>query len=93
MVRTAIAGEIDVGAGRFEGILVYVTGNRLVTVDDAGRELLHSVPSDAEVWYRGKRRVVADLIVGSLIRIMVRPDDESVAAAVTCLHIPGAELD
>ncbi len=72
-----------------EGKLVKLSGDKLTSASSEGGEHHYTVAKEAKVTCDGKDAKLADLKLGSTIRLTVCKDDENRILAVDCgKHIP-----
>jgi hypothetical protein len=76
----------------FEGEVVSMTGNRLVTTNSAGKEFSHTLASDARLSCDGAACTPADLKPGTRIRVTTQKDDRNVVTGIEILD-DDSELD
>ncbi|HMP78145.1 MAG TPA: hypothetical protein PKD54_01715 [Pirellulaceae bacterium] len=67
----------------FEGILVSMSGNKLVMSNAEGREYSHTLANDAKLTCDGKTCKANDLPTGGRIRVTTEEDDRH---TVTCVE-------
>lgn len=69
-------------AKAYEGKVVGVDGDKLTTMRSEGEQHHYTVAKDAKVTCDGKPSKVADLKVGTHVRVTPHKDDKTVATAV-----------
>lgn len=72
----------DSPAKAHEGKVVSMTGDKLTTTCDAGKEHCHTVAKDAKVTCDGHASKAADLKAGTSVRVTTHKDDKTIATAV-----------
>lgn len=71
------------------GKVVSVTGDKLTTTCDQGKQHCHTVAKDAKVTCDGQAAKPMDLKAGTQVRVTTHKDDKNVATAVESgKHIP-----
>ena len=81
----AAVGQKEACSNMFEGEIVSVTGNNLVTKCSKGNEHSYQLEPDAELNCDGTDCQVEDLKIGSKVRVTTKQDDQKVATCVECL--------
>jgi hypothetical protein len=79
-------GRHETAAATYEGRIVNLIGDRLVTNCD-GEEHWHTVEPDVKVMRGGSAFKIEDLKPGTRVQITTRKDDHSVAVEVECLPV------
>lgn len=72
-------------SNQFEGEVVRVSGNTLVTKCSQGNEHTYQLDSDADLSCDGTDCEVADIKVGSKVRVTTKQNDQKAATCVECL--------
>lgn len=78
-------GKHETALAVYEGTIVSLTADRLVTVSN-GEEHWHTVEPDVKVMHAGSAYKLEDLQPGTQVRITTRKDDHSVAVEVESLQ-------
>lgn len=66
-----------------EGKVVSMTGDKLTTACNDGKQHCHTVSKDAAITCDGVAKTPADLKAGTPVRVTPHKDDKNVATAVT----------
>ncbi len=81
--------KTQVAANSCDGKLVNIKGDKLTSTCAKGHDHHYSLAKDAKVSCDGKDSSLADLKVGSTIRMTMSKDDKSKIMAIDCgKHIP-----
>ena len=72
----------DSPAKTHDGKVVSVTGDKLTTTCDAGKQHCHTIAKDAKVTCDGQTSKAADLKSGTHVRVTTHKDDKTIATAV-----------
>jgi hypothetical protein len=72
-------------AGKFEGKVVSITGDKLVMANRDGKEYSHALAEDAQVMCDGMPCKAEDLKAGSKIRVTTKERDRNVATCIEAL--------
>lgn len=83
----------DVKESRHDGKFVSTSGNSFVMTNKAGKEHSHTLATDAKVTCDGAACKLADLKVGTKIRVTTKPDDLKVATHVEAIDVQATFAD
>lgn len=72
----------DSPAKTHEGKVVGMTGDKLTTTCDSGKQHCHTVAKDAKVTCDGQASKAADLKAGTTVRVTTHKDDKTIATAI-----------
>lgn len=72
-------------AGKFEGKVVSITGDKLVMANKEGKEYSHALADDAQVTCDGTPCKAENLKAGSTIRVTMKEGNRNVATRIEAL--------
>jgi hypothetical protein len=81
-VATSSTSKPEPCSNTHDGKVVSMTGDKLTTTCDAGKQHCHTIDKDAKVTCDGHPSKAADLKAGTHVRVTTHKDDKTIATAV-----------